>query len=291
MSNLALRLLVFALGLPAVVLSAFAFPQFDYPLFALLVAVASALAANEAAQFFTAGPLRYPGRAIVIPGLGAILPVVTYGYIRGMWTLDLISMVVVGASSAILFVQILRRKSGEFVDILPAVVSHVFILIYPGLFASYAMRLLLLPDASKVILVFFLSIYLNDSLAYVMGRLFGRKKSDTEEAIVPVSPNKSIAGFLGGMAATAIVVFSARYLWPEGFSAPAFRLLIFSLVIGIGTIAGDLVESALKRSAALKDSGTLIPGRGGILDSVDSPLFTAPLFYYAYQLLIHGGLL
>lgn len=289
MNNTTLRLLVFALGLPVIALSAFAFPEYSYPVFAFLVTGSAALSALEVAGFFSVGPLRYPGNRIVIPLIGAALPAVTYGYVLGFWGVDALAMTFVLLSAVILFVQVLRRNSGEFVDILPAVVSHTFILIYPGLFASYAMRLLTFDAASRVIIVFVFSVYLNDSAAWLFGRLFARRRPGDEEVVVPVSPNKSVIGFIGGMVATIVVLFGARYIWPGAFSAPFPSILGSAIIIGVAAISGDLVESALKRSAAVKDSGTMIPGRGGLLDSIDSPLFAAPVFFYLYHFVFYSS--
>ncbi len=288
MTNLALRLLVFAIGLPLLGLAIFALPGLEHPFFALLVCVAAALAAHETASFFSSGALRYRGRRIVLPALGALLPAVAYGSVHGLWSADAILFVLVVAVALVLTVQILRRDKGEFLDILPAVESHVFVLIYPGLFASYAVRMLEFPMAGRVVLVFVLAVYLNDSTAYVTGRLFGHRRPRDREFVVPISPNKSLAGFLGGMTATFVVLFTAAHLWPDEFGGTPLETGAIAVLIGTMAIVGDLVESALKRSASIKDSGSLIPGRGGLLDSVDSPLFAAPIYYYAYELLSMG---
>jgi phosphatidate cytidylyltransferase len=60
-------------------------------------------------------------------------------------------------------------------------------------------------------------------------------------------------------------------------------LILIGLIVGVSVIMGDLIESALKRSATSKDSGSLIPGRGGVLDSIDSVLYAAPVFYYLFR--------
>jgi phosphatidate cytidylyltransferase len=84
---------------------------------------------------------------------------------------------------------------------------------------------------------------------------------------------------------TIVVVLVAHRIDPTLFPGTPGSRVVFGAIAGMVVIIGDLVESALKRSAAAKDSGTLIPGRGGILDSIDSPIFLAPAFYYLYRLL------
>jgi phosphatidate cytidylyltransferase len=99
-----------------------------------------------------------------------------------------------------------------------------------------------------------------------------------------ISPNKSFEGALGGLGGSLVGVLVAQY-W---FSLPisAFHGVILGLVSGGAGQMGDLCESMLKRNLKVKDSGFLIPGHGGILDRLDSVLFSAPVFYYIY-LIIH----
>ena len=99
-----------------------------------------------------------------------------------------------------------------------------------------------------------------------------------------VSPNKSRIGFLGGFLASPAVVVLFSYLLRDLVTVSTVRAILFGVVVGAAAILGDLVESALKRSASIKDSGQIIPGRGGLLDSIDSPLFAAPFFYYGFVL-------
>ncbi|GAA0684559.1 phosphatidate cytidylyltransferase [Marinobacterium maritimum] len=148
---------------------------------------------------------------------------------------------------------------------------------------SHAGYLLLLPtkneQAGAIGLVLFLLVMtqFNDVCQYVSGKLFGRRK------IVPkVSPNKTWAGFIGGtVTVTAISILLAPYLtplsWKEG--------LLAGMIISVGGFVGDLVISAVKRDLQIKDTGHLIPGHGGILDRIDSLMFTSPLFFhYIYYL-------
>lgn len=101
-----------------------------------------------------------------------------------------------------------------------------------------------------------------------------------------ISPKKTYEGLAGGMVLAAALAFAAR-----SWFLPAMSLLD-CLLLGIGLtfagLVGDLAESAIKRGAGIKDSGALIPGHGGMLDRLDSLLFTGPAFYYYVMFAISG---
>jgi len=126
-----------------------------------------------------------------------------------------------------------------------------------------------------VVMYALLVVWLADSGAYFAGRAFGRRK------LAPlVSPGKTWAGFWGGLAACALLaVVTARLealpLWP---------LLAVTLVAGVFSVVGDLAESLCKRYAGVKDSGSLIPGHGGVLDRFDSLLAALPLLMLGAEL-------
>jgi phosphatidate cytidylyltransferase len=115
-------------------------------------------------------------------------------------------------------------------------------------------------------------IAVSDSAQYYTGRAFGRRK------LAPaVSPAKTVEGAIGGVAIGSIAGAGLARLWLPGVSVWAAVVLALTLVL-FG-IAGDLFESLLKRSAGVKDSSTLIPGHGGVLDRIDSYLFAAPVYF------------
>lgn len=121
------------------------------------------------------------------------------------------------------------------------------------------------------VLVALVPTWVGDTTAYLVGSLVGRRR------LAPrISPGKTwegtIAGFLGAALATVAVCALAF-----GVPPPAELVAIVALAIGPAGLAGDLAESALKRAAAVKDSGTIFPGHGGVLDRIDSLMGAAPL--------------
>ncbi|MDR0375633.1 MAG: phosphatidate cytidylyltransferase [Treponema sp.] len=158
-------------------------------------------------------------------------------------------------------------------------------LIYPGFFMSWIIRMTRWQHAAFVIVVFLLMVITNDSAAWAFGMLFGK----SNRGIVPASPNKSVAGYTGGLAASMLIGLCAAVFFPQILDSrrylaiPAIVSGIFiGLVTGIAASLGDLAESVMKRSADTKDSGVIIPGRGGVLDSIDSIALAAPVFYVVY---------
>ncbi|MFZ3373901.1 MAG: phosphatidate cytidylyltransferase, partial [Desulfitobacteriaceae bacterium] len=120
-------------------------------------------------------------------------------------------------------------------------------------------------------LIFFL-VWATDIFAYLIGRRFG------QHLLAPkISPKKTREGAWGGLLGSILVGLIFWY-WMVGTSL--WHILALSLIVGLGGQIGDLFESALKRSAGIKDSGTLIPGHGGILDRCDSLILVLPLVYY-----------
>jgi phosphatidate cytidylyltransferase len=119
---------------------------------------------------------------------------------------------------------------------------------------------------TSYILFFLICIWLYDSMAYTVGRLIGKTP------IFPnVSPKKTVEGAFGGALVTIAVMFLLNKFWLE---LPQNALLLATVVVFFGTF-GDFVESYMKRKLGIKDSGTIIPGHGGILDRIDSLLLAA----------------
>ena len=125
--------------------------------------------------------------------------------------------------------------------------------------------------AGLVLFLVFLTEF-NDVAQYVWGKMLGSHK------IIPkVSPNKTWEGFLGGVATTtALAVFLSSWLTPMAWTVAA----VAGLLISVAGFIGDVTISALKRDIGLKDSGSMLPGHGGILDRIDSLTYTAPLFFH-----------
>lgn len=121
-------------------------------------------------------------------------------------------------------------------------------------------------------------IWINDSFAFLVGKNFGSRK-----LFPSVSPRKTVEGFLGGLTFSLLAAFLISKL---NFDFSVLDWLVIGLIVSvIGTI-GDLVESKFKRQAKIKDSGTIMPGHGGILDRLDSLLFAAPFVYLYINFII-----
>jgi phosphatidate cytidylyltransferase len=128
-----------------------------------------------------------------------------------------------------------------------------------------------------IIVGFFLLIWANDTGAYLAGISFGRHR-----LMERISPRKTWEGFFGGLLFAALVAWLLSG-W-LGVVAP-LKWVIISVIISIAGTYGDLIESMLKRSAGVKDSGTIMPGHGGFLDRFDSTLISFPLVYLFISLL------
>lgn len=131
-------------------------------------------------------------------------------------------------------------------------------------------------NGTSLLLYLVLLTQLNDILQYLWGKSIGKRK------IVPkVSPNKTVEGFLGALFTILLVSMALSYLTPFTL----FEALLAGLIISGGGFIGDVVISMVKRDIGVKDSSSLIPGHGGILDRIDSLTYTAPLFFhYVYFL-------
>lgn len=133
-----------------------------------------------------------------------------------------------------------------------------------------------LPHGAQAVMYALLIVWLADSGAYFAGRALGVRK------LAPaVSPGKTWAGLWGGLATCAVLAVLTSLL----AGVPVQALLPVTLVAGVYSVVGDLAESLCKRFAGLKDSGSLIPGHGGVLDRFDSLLAAAPVLLLGIELL------
>lgn len=180
---------------------------------------------------------------------------------------------------AFLFIAMRMVLRGETRDFLRAAGTIHWGLMTMVFGLSHLAYLLVLPDGSSVpahgaalLLFVVLLTELNDVLQYVWGRTLGRHK-----VIESVSPKKTVEGLVGGaLTTTAVTVAIAPLLTPLTLTDS----IAVGLMIGFGGFVGDVTISAVKRDIGVKDSGALIPGHGGVLDRIDSLLFTAPLFFH-----------
>jgi phosphatidate cytidylyltransferase len=126
----------------------------------------------------------------------------------------------------------------------------------------------------RIFLALFIFLWSNDVGAYCFGMIFGRK--GRHKLFERISPKKSWEGFFGGIVTSLLAAFILSSVWGERYAFDEIHWFVLSIIVALSGTLGDLVESMLKRSAGVKDSGKIIPGHGGILDRFDSALFAFP---------------
>jgi phosphatidate cytidylyltransferase len=175
-------------------------------------------------------------------------------------------------------------RRGALDDALQSSAIAVMATLYVGMLGGSLIRLRgdFWPDIGpKLVFFLLLVVWLGDAGAYYVGKQFGRHKLSPR-----ISPKKTIEGLFGGIATSIITAIVVHFtFFPQ---LPLVHAIIGGVILSIAGVIGDLAESMWKRSAAVKDSGTLIPGHGGFLDRFDSIFFTAPILY-VYWVLIQNG--
>jgi phosphatidate cytidylyltransferase len=180
------------------------------------------------------------------------------------------------------------------VQVLPDTAQGLFGLIY----IAYPLTLIPLlwkqEDGPALLVFLMVCVWAGDIAALYIGRAFGKRK------LAPrLSPGKtwigSIASIAGSMLAASIVIVISNALTARGntllhIAEPLWQSLLLAVILNIAAQLGDLLESAIKRGAGVKDSGTMLPGHGGILDRIDALLLAAPVLWFAVLLKDNFGL-
>ncbi len=172
---------------------------------------------------------------------------------------------------------------GNLDEALPASAIAVLGTMYVGMLSGCLIRLRNdFPQGPQLVFFLLLVVWLGDAGAYYVGKKFGRHKLSPR-----ISPKKTIEGLAGGVLTSVVMAVIAHFTFFPEFPLP--HTIIVGIVLSVAGVVGDLAESMWKRSAAVKDSGTLIPGHGGFLDRFDSILFTAPILYVYWAFSQHGA--
>ncbi|MFQ3173223.1 MAG: phosphatidate cytidylyltransferase [Flavobacterium sp.] len=132
----------------------------------------------------------------------------------------------------------------------------------------------------KILISIFILIWTNDTFAYIVGKSIGKTK-----LFERISPKKTIEGFFGGVVFSVIASYLVSKYYIEIAEGKIFIWVIIAVIVGVFGTIGDLIESKFKRIAGVKDSGTIMPGHGGVLDRLDSVIFVAPIIFLFYQIL------
>lgn len=203
---------------------------------------------------------------IIALGITTLLPDPTYA-VPGWYGVFMAMPVFV--VTCILIVPILRNQAkGQLQSIALAIVGFI----YTGWMFGHVAFLANSIYAYGYLFFLLVAVEVNDVAAFVCGKLFGHRKLRSE-----ISPNKTWGGSIGALVVSLILPW---LLW---FSFPHFsplELILTGLIVGIGGQLGDLSMSVIKRDVGVKDMGNLIQGHGGILDRIDSLIYTAPLFFH-----------
>ncbi|MGC2696857.1 MAG: phosphatidate cytidylyltransferase [Candidatus Angelobacter sp.] len=286
------RILTAAALIPVVLLILFKAP---WPLFDFIVAAIIILTLREYLDVTEAYGFK-PFRLLAY--VVAVLAVLMFTFTNFHWFVwwappAAFSMVALGYLFPIIFgLPVVFRKDMRMA--VPAAAMSGFGVLYIAISLGLLVRLRHLPQNEYLIIFILFSVWGGDTAAYYVGKNFGRHK------LAPaVSPNKSWEGAVASALASvaiAILVFHWRVAingWftpeskpdiyePMGFGLP--HIIVLGLLTNVAAQFGDLFESALKRGAGVKDSGTLLPGHGGMLDRIDALLFAIPVVWYYAQL-------
>jgi len=171
-----------------------------------------------------------------------------------------------------LFIFVIQFTRANNEKALTAVSITLLAILYISWFFSFLVKIRFLPNGADFAAILLLIAKSGDIGSYLIGKNFGRKK------LVPkISPNKTVEGTLGGVFFSVTAALLCRNLAPE---ISTWHFLIIGIIVGVLAQIGDLSESLIKRSCQVKDAGNIFPGLGGVLDAIDSLLFTSPMYYF-----------
>ena len=170
----------------------------------------------------------------------------------------------------VFIIELYRKSEYVFVNIGFTLLGIIYVAV-PFSFANYIVFSNEISYSSQLLLGFFFLTWSFDTLAYVFGISFGRHR-----LFERISPKKSWEGFVGGLISSIGIAYVISLFFTE---LSFIHWAVLSVLISVFGTYGDLVESSLKRNIDEKDSGSILPGHGGILDRFDAVFFTLPLFY------------
>ncbi len=242
-------------------------------------------------EFYMMVRLRGRGSPFVVPGLLAGLAINclmyvyafgrVYGYSRyiNLFNINPFLGIIALLIFVIAVMQILFRPTTHAIESLSSTVFGLFLIVVPY---SHIILMKSLPDGIFYIFIIHAVIMLNDTFAYFGGLFFGRHRIDLD-----VSPNKTWEGYFSGALFSIISIIVTLEVIHIFFNRRLFEMweaVLLGLFLSLIGNVGDLTESAVKRDSEVKDSGTIIPGHGGMWDVFDALIFSFPFFYYYLKL-------
>ncbi len=172
---------------------------------------------------------------------------------------------------ALLFLFLMQFRRRENSGVTVGISTTLFGILYVSWFLSFLIKIRYLANGAGLLAAVLLITKLGDIGAYLIGSRFGRTP------LIPrISPKKSVEGALAGLVFSILGALASKPFLNLSYA----HLVVIGMGLGILGQLGDLSESLIKRDCQVKDSGNILPGMGGILDEVDSLLFTAPVFYF-----------
>lgn len=200
-------------------------------------------------------------------GIGAIIPLSIFFSFEPTKSWELVFMALV-----LLTIIIIQFRRPYNKDAVVGISTTIFGILYIAWFFSFVLKLRIqFPDGIKLLASLVWITKTTDIGAYLIGVKFGKTP-----LMARISPGKTVEGAIGGIIFSVLASIAIKPWIPFSY----LHLIILGIILSILAQLGDLSESLIKRDCQVKDSGNIFPGMGGVLDAIDSLLFTAPMFYF-----------
>ncbi|MDP3143658.1 MAG: phosphatidate cytidylyltransferase [Candidatus Omnitrophota bacterium] len=188
---------------------------------------------------------------------------------------------IVALLTIIFLLQFTRRENSQAVV---GISTTLFGILYVSWFFSFLIKIRLLPEGAALLAFVLLVTKAGDIGAFLVGSRWGK-----HALIARISPGKSVEGAIGGLIFSVLAAIASKVYLPDWPCFSYVNLIATGAFFGMLAQLGDLSESLIKRDCKVKDSGNFLPGLGGVLDMIDSILFTAPAFYFYMSAFIRNA--
>ena len=279
-TNNSSRVLVNVVGAPAIIAVIY-FGDAHFPFFSIFISLVMLLCASEINTLLKSTSVTLSLPLIYLSIL--LLQILRYNNYHEFIIPLLVILLIIS-----MLIELMKSSGAHMQNI--AILIFAFCWLGIGFGSAVDLRLLSSESVDYgrfIILTIFLSVWLCDSAAYIFGKRFGEKK-----IAASISPNKtwfgSVSGFLTVLLLIIIFYIYDIFGMKQICNSNIMHAFFLSVILGIGSQFGDLIESLFKRDAGVKDSGTILMGHGGVLDRFDSLLFVIPMMWiYVQYFLTH----